>query len=199
MPTVSDYEPITQELYEMMDFHGPYGEEAETVSASYEEFSVACSKIDSIHAKLEDENQSLKNIIAKLKHNTTVMELFCKNLEDAVKERKDVTLWGVDYIPVPVDADGVPIHIGDVMGHQGLPNVRYTVVGISEDLFFTRDASGLLYEHTAVLYFHYKPDTWERIIEDAREYKLNIGGSYLWKNKSDELVARCKALAGDAE
>lgn len=40
-------------------------------------------------------------------------------------------------------------------------------------------------------------DTWERIIKDAREYRLNIGGSYLWTNKSDELVARCKALAGD--
>lgn len=42
-------------------------------------------------------------------------------------------------------------------------------------------------------------DTWERIIEDAREYRLNINGSYLWKNKSDKLVSRCKALAGDAE
>lgn len=48
-------------------------------------------------------------------------------------------------------------------------------------------------------YHHHVPDTWERIIEDAREYRLNINGSYLWKNKSDELVARCKALAGDVE
>lgn len=43
------------------------------------------------------------------------------------------------------------------------------------------------------------PDTWERIIEDARAYSMNISGNYLWKNKSDELVARCKALAGDED
>jgi len=199
VPTVSDYEPITQELYDMMDFHGPYGEEAETVSVSYEEFSVACSKIDSIHAKLEDENQSLKSIIAKLKHNTTVMELFCKNLEDAVKERKDVTLWGVDYIPVPVDADNMPVHNGDVM--EWPDGKTFEVIGIGDGvLFYTEHECDGPAEWTgASTKRHHQPDTWERIIEDAREYRLNIGGSYLWKNKSDELVARCKALAGDAE
>lgn len=25
------------------------------------------------------------------------------------------------------------------------------------------------------------PDTWERIIEDARAYSMNISGNYLWK------------------
>ena len=193
---MSDYEPITQELYDMMDYDGPYGEEAETVSASYEEFSVACSKIDSIHAKLEDENQSLKSIIAKLKHNTTVMELFCKNLENAVKEREDVTLWGVDYIPVPVDADGIPIHIGDVM--EWSDGTTFEVIGIGDGTLYYFDDKTKRVEWTSTeLKRHVKPDTWERIIEDAREYRLNIGGSYLWKNKSDELVARCKALAGD--
>lgn len=196
---MSEYEPITQELFEMMDFHhGPYSDEADTVSADYEEFSVACSKINSIHAKLEDENQSLKNIIAKLKHNTTVMELFCKNLENAVKEREDVTLWGVDYIPVPVDADGIPIHIGDVM--EWSDGTTFEVIGIGDGTLYYFDDKTKRVEWTSTeLKRHVKPDTWERIIEDAREYRLNIGGSYLWKNKSDELVARCKALAGDAE
>ena len=40
---------------------------------------------------------------------------FADRLKAAVDKREDVTLWGVDYTPLPVDADGVPIHVGDVM------------------------------------------------------------------------------------
>jgi hypothetical protein len=40
---------------------------------------------------------------------------FADRLKAAVDKREDVTLWGVDYTPVPVDAEGVPIHVGDVM------------------------------------------------------------------------------------
>ena len=40
---------------------------------------------------------------------------FDQKLEACADNREDVTLWGVDYTPLPVDADGVPIHVGDVM------------------------------------------------------------------------------------
>ena len=40
---------------------------------------------------------------------------FDQRLEACADNREDVTLFGVDYTPLPVDADGVPIHVGDVM------------------------------------------------------------------------------------
>ena len=40
---------------------------------------------------------------------------FADRLKAAVDKREDVTLFGVDYTPLPVDADGEPIHVGDVM------------------------------------------------------------------------------------
>ena len=40
---------------------------------------------------------------------------FADRLCRAAERREDVTLWGVDYTPLPVDADGEAIHVGDVM------------------------------------------------------------------------------------
>lgn len=39
---------------------------------------------------------------------------FCERLESAVTDREDVTLWGVDYIALPLDADGEAWHVGDL-------------------------------------------------------------------------------------
>ena len=126
-----------------------------------------CDRIDAVHAGLERENAELR------------------------------AARGDDWIKLPVDADGLPIRVADVMGHRDFPNAKYTVVGIGEDSFFTRDASGWLYKHTASLYLHYRPDTWERIIEDA------LGSRWSAPNELSSdftaLVARCKKLAGDAE
>ena len=40
---------------------------------------------------------------------------FADRLCRASERREDVTLWGVDYTPLPVDADGVPIHVGETV------------------------------------------------------------------------------------
>ena len=42
-------------------------------------------------------------------------EPFHDRLCEAAEAREDVTLWGVDYTALPVDADGEPVHVGDVM------------------------------------------------------------------------------------
>lgn len=40
---------------------------------------------------------------------------FDQRLEECADKRADVTLFGVDYMPYPLDADGVPIHVGDMV------------------------------------------------------------------------------------
>ena len=43
------------------------------------------------------------------------VEPFFDRLREAAAERADVTMYGVDYVALPVDADGKPIRVGDVM------------------------------------------------------------------------------------
>ena len=133
---------------------------------------------------------------------------WCAQHEDAMNEH--------GWVRLPKDADGEPIHIGDVMDgvnkYDTSQEVTGTVTTISFDATLDPNDSTsvgirvwaddhksyrvIYIDPHASVYRHHVSDTWERIIKDAREYRLNIGGSYLWKNKTDELVARCKALAG---
>ena len=59
---------------------------------------------------------------------------FADRLKASATNRADVTLFGVDYTPLPVDADGVPIHVGDVM--EWPDHSTAEVVGIGDGTFF---------------------------------------------------------------
>ena len=59
---------------------------------------------------------------------------FADRLKEAVDGREDVTLWGVDYTALPVDAEGVPIHVGDVMEWPDCSTAE--VVGVGDGTFF---------------------------------------------------------------
>lgn len=111
------------------------------------------------------------------------------------------------WVELPKDADGEYIHIGDVMegekigGGYGEP---FEVVGYVmsngelEPMDEHRNPRKRKYSR------HHHPDSWERIIEDARTCTGSMGSytsvpTMRWTNEMDALVARCKALAGDAE
>lgn len=90
------------------------------------------------------------------------------------------------WIELPKDADGDYIHVGDMIK---LPNCKR-----EEVRFMTINGAGWLINEAGWLpckVGHSKPDTWERIIEDAM-------GRYSDAD-ADALVARCKALAGEDE
>lgn len=91
----------------------------------HEEFAAIANRIDVAH------RAALEKLAAQL-DDTSEMREFCERLEEAAKGHEDVQLWGVDYTPTegakdfadnvpamfvqcPVDADGLPIHVGDVM------------------------------------------------------------------------------------
>jgi hypothetical protein len=78
----------------------------------------------------------------------------------------------------------------------------FEVIGIGEDgvlFYFDPDTDGETADWTSSQNKrHHHADTWERIIEDA----VNVHGNGFnpsWTDERDALVARCKALAGDAE
>lgn len=96
------------------------------------------------------------------------------------------------WVKLPVDADGVPIHIGDLMEADGdVFNV------LSMELFFDgswsiRNDVGNGFEYWEL--HHVKPDSWERIIADAVK-----NGIYDHDNEriQQKLVERCRRLAHD--
>ena len=73
---------------------------------------------------------------------------FAERLEAAAAERADVTLFGVDYTALPVDADGVPIHVGDVM-EWPYGNGEFRVNGIGGNTLFYIDKDSGECEWTA--------------------------------------------------
>ena len=91
---------------------------------------------------------------------------FAERLEAAAAERADVTLFGVDYMAYPLDADGEAIHVGDVMEWD---NGTFTVheLKVTEDGWTTWDEQHGYTVHVDVCHHH------ATTVEDLlREYAL---------------------------
>ena len=115
---------------------------------------------------------------------------FAHRIEKCARNREDVTLWGVDYMPYPLDADGVPIHVGDVMevGNGRRDEVR----------FLTLNENGWAFNEKGWVpnWSHHHAPTVEDVLRDYAS-RILIAGCI---DKEDELVAEYAAklrLAGD--
>lgn len=97
------------------------------------------------------------------------------------------------WVKLPVDADGVPIHVGDELTNgTDLPaKVRCMVLDESGWMVSTRELRG--YGVLPATLRHVKPDSWEGIIADAAKLARGDNAAVM------ELVERCRRLAGEAE
>ena len=93
-----------------------------------------------------------------------------------------------EYVKLPVDADGVPIRLGDTVKlGDGTFEVRRLEL-YDMDSWDVFDRFG---EPFSPFYMHHvQPDSWERIIEDAANLVRGDNESVV------ELVERCRRLAG---
>ena len=96
-----------------------------------------------------------------------------------------------EYIKAPVDADGVPIRVGDYV--ETLIEAFKGQRGRVEYLALTEDGWEVDGEAPSTVR-HIKPDSWERIIKDA--VKLGYA-DYPTTSYEAELVGRCRRLAGE--
>ena len=95
-----------------------------------------------------------------------------------------------EYVKLPVDADGVPIHLGDVMEWS---NGSFTVheLKLTEDGWQTWDSAHGYTVHADECIRHVQPDSWERIMDDAEKLARGDNAAVM------ELVERCRRLAGE--
>ena len=127
------------------------------------------------------------------RHDKECDKAYSKGVCDGIDADKNE----MGYIKLPVDADGVPIHIGDVVENVVLSDIHREVTGIGGECFYAWEDSCSRYsQFDANCYRHIQPDSWERIIKDARESSgfRTIGGE-LPKYTDAELVERCRRLA----
>lgn len=108
---------------------------------------------------------------------------------DALQLRGEPDRW----VELPVDANGVPIHVGDE-----LTDGKVARLLICDD---AEENSVYVYESPHVIkqiycyeVVHRKPDSWERIIHDAFVESQEHFGS---ADAVAELVERCRRLAGE--
>lgn len=100
------------------------------------------------------------------------------------------------WVELPKDADGNTINIGDVVALRDEFEVRALIL-IDRDLWVVEDRFGESFNPDKL--HHVKPDSWEDIIEDAMRYARETNMPYpAVSHKGDELVERCKRLAGEA-
>ena len=145
--------------------------------------------------------RDLSSIADAIEQEVGGMRDFCERLDDAATKREDVTLWGVDYTALPLDADGVPIHVGDVMewvDPDGEVTVTCTVDAVGVECFFAWDAANCRYaQKCANAYRHHHEPTVEDVL---REFAAKVEPS--WRvtelpNATLAEYAKRLRLAGD--
>ena len=120
---------------------------------------------------------------------------FAHRIEKCARNREDVTLFGVDYIALPVDAEGVQWRIGDVIAWPDGSGLK-SVIGIGKDwLFYVDSECEYKADWTVANDKHHAP-TVEDVLRDYASRILIVGCI----DEEDELVAEFAAklrLAGD--
>ena len=77
-----------------------------------------------------------------------------------------VTLWGVDYTALPLDADGVPVHIGDRVENGERVSRIVLTDGSWEPSVYIEMLPNVLHEHFCHEIGHYHAPTVEDVLMD---------------------------------
>ena len=120
-------------------------------------------------------------------------EPFCDRLREAAAGREGVTLFGVDYVALPLDAEGVPWHLGDVTENGN------TVRGLGFDQrgwHFVNTVNDI----DPSIHRHHHEQTVEDVLREFADRVCNSG--HQWGLDAADTIAEYAAklrLAGDAE
>ena len=126
-------------------------------------------------------------------------EAFCKRVEEAARNNDELDVFGVAYIPLPVDADGVPIRVGDRVKDTCVVGHEWDVLAVTRDYWVSPDGS----KHKPGQFVHAKTRTLEDVLEEYYD-KRGWDEADNCALNADELTAKYaeeirELLGGDAE
>ena len=102
------------------------------------------------------------------------------------------------WVRLPVDADGEPIHVGDVMDNIVCPSVHREVTGVGVKCFYGWDeGNGRYSQFDVVCYRHHHAPTVEDVLREFGK-RWNDPAHYA-KGELVETFAEKLRLAGDGE
>ena len=110
------------------------------------------------------------------------------------------------FMELPVDADGVPIHVGDVMCSAGIREKGHKVIAsaIFEDGFVEYGSdNGLIGPLCQEDWVHVKPRTLEDVLRDVWKEALDYAKRDIWRNPDEVFAERAdeirELLGGDGD
>lgn len=102
-----------------------------------------------------------------------------------------------NYTLLPVDADGVPIHLGDRMGHDGARVERIVLKADGEHSVYLAKLPNVLHEYFCCEIAHHAPTVEELLVEFGTKWHTTLG-----VDAEHELIAEYATklrLAGEGE
>lgn len=119
-------------------------------------------------------SEYLNKIADEIEAEIAEQSAFIERLRKAVENGDDVTLWDADYMRLPVDADGIPIRLGDRLEGWKHPidEISFAATGIALD-----NCKG---EHVTLHMLetdlrHHHPPTIEDVLEEFVRKAVRIG------------------------
>ena len=107
---------------------------------------------------------------------------------------------GLGYARLPVDADGIPVHIGDVMENIVCPSVHREVTGVGVECFYGwDDGNGRYSQFDANRYRHHHTPTVEDVLRDMLDAWGELPSNMTNEAIIAEYAAKLRLSGGDAE
>ena len=185
--------------------------ECKTQRNNFDQATNARKHWENLYEQSLEHVHDLEHEIHDLEHD---VEVWRDRAEDMRMERDDALkehhAWAPEshYMMLPKDSDGVPVHVGDVVEWCDSGDAIDVIgIGANDTLFYVdSDGDGEQAEWTTARNKRVRrADTWESIIKDAisegmaRERCNKECCDHSGALSNADLVARCKAMVGDAE
>lgn len=158
----------------------------------------------SIIVTSSDDMPPSMDCVSLREHANGILDEIDREFEDMVRsltidaiQATDENMADAGWVRLPVDADGVPIHVGDVLDNIVCPSVHREVTGVGVKCFYGwDDGNGRYSQFDVVCYRHHHAQTVEDVLEELlREYDRD--DSELTNGEIIERFAAKLRLAGE--
>ena len=122
---------------------------------------------------------------------------FCRRLEDAASKGEEATLFGTDYVPLPKDADGETIHLGDELEEGKVARIVLTDSDWEPSVYVYK-LPNVMHEYFCNEISHYHEPTVEDVLREFAERVCDSG--HQWGLDAADTIAEYAAklrLAGE--